>query len=227
MPFRRGHTRPRRQGQPSCASLQTFSSEKLRFLANLRRSLWACASYLDSFPLLFTHRSPQTCRPITTFRAMTDRSVAGIHHSAALALNHLGDASPSGTPGYFNVSIKQPYGVVAGAPVLLYSPTILIYKISRCHEGIIPWNASIMLLCLKVAPAVAAGNTIVIKTSEKSPLASAHVGKLINEAGFPPGVVNIIAGLGHIAGQGKHKIVSFFWKARETYMLRLVAAGNV
>jgi acyl-CoA reductase-like NAD-dependent aldehyde dehydrogenase len=44
----------------------------------------------------------------------------------------------------------------------------------------------------------------VIKTSEKSPLASAHIGSLVLEAGFPPGVINIIAGLGHIAGQGKY-----------------------
>ena len=52
----------------------------------------------------------------------------------------------------------------------------------------------------KMAPAVAAGNTIVLKTSEKSPLTGLYLGKLIKEVGFPPGVINVLSGLGAECG---------------------------
>ena len=54
---------------------------------------------------------------------------------------------------------------------------------------------------LQLGPALAAGNTMVLKSSEKSPVAIAYLGKLANEAGFPPGVLNIITGFGDPAGQ--------------------------
>jgi aldehyde dehydrogenase (NAD+) len=57
------------------------------------------------------------------------------------------------------------------------------------------------MLCWKLAPALATGNTIVLKTSEITPLSAQLVCKLINEAGFPPGVVNILTGYGDIVGQ--------------------------
>lgn len=65
---------------------------------------------------------------------------------------------------------------------------------------IIPWNFPILMWSWKVAPAIAAGNTIVIKTAEQTPLSGLYMGKLIKEAGFPPGVVNVISGLGRVAG---------------------------
>jgi aldehyde dehydrogenase (NAD+) len=67
-----------------------------------------------------------------------------------------------------------------------------------------------LLLIFKLGPAVAAGNTIVVKSSEKSPLAATYVGNLIKEAGFPPGVVNILSGLGHVAGQGMHMMMTAY-----------------
>ncbi|CAO3620100.1 unnamed protein product [Cunninghamella echinulata] len=66
--------------------------------------------------------------------------------------------------------------------------------------AITPWNYSIMMPAWKLAPALAAGNTIVLKTSEITPLGMLKVAELIAEAGFPPGVVNIITGYGHITG---------------------------
>lgn len=78
--------------------------------------------------------------------------------------------------------------------------------------AITPWNYSIMMPAWKLAPALAAGNTIVLKTSEITPLGMLKVAELINEAGFPPGVVNIITGYGHITGNrltghpGVHKM---------------------
>jgi aldehyde dehydrogenase (NAD+) len=66
---------------------------------------------------------------------------------------------------------------------------------------IIPWNFPLVLLAWKLAPALACGCTVILKTSEKTPLSALHVGKLIKEAGFPRGVVNILSGFGPTAGQ--------------------------
>lgn len=57
------------------------------------------------------------------------------------------------------------------------------------------------MLAWKLGPALATGNAIVLKPSEFTPLSALRVADLINEAGFPPGVVNIVNGYGHIAGQ--------------------------
>lgn len=75
------------------------------------------------------------------------------------------------------------------------------YKIVR-HEplgvcaGITPWNGPLMVLALKAAPALATGNTFILKPPEKSPLSSLYAGSLFAEAGLPDGVFNIITGDG-------------------------------
>ncbi|KAF9043170.1 aldehyde dehydrogenase [Panaeolus papilionaceus] len=66
---------------------------------------------------------------------------------------------------------------------------------------IIPWNFPMVMLSWKVGPALATGNTIVLKPSELTPLTALKFASLINEAGFPPGVVNILNGYGPVAGQ--------------------------
>ncbi|KAF5104824.1 hypothetical protein DV451_000217 [Geotrichum candidum] len=65
---------------------------------------------------------------------------------------------------------------------------------------IIPWNYPLAMASWKIGPAIAAGNVIIIKLAENTPLSMLYVGKLIVEAGFPPGVINIVAGHGKIAG---------------------------
>lgn len=65
---------------------------------------------------------------------------------------------------------------------------------------IIPWNFPLLMFALKIAPALATGNTIVIKPAEQTPLTALYMGNLIKEAGFPPGVVNIVPGYGPTAG---------------------------
>ncbi|KAI5954353.1 ALD2 [Candida jiufengensis] len=65
---------------------------------------------------------------------------------------------------------------------------------------IVPWNYPLAMAAWKLAPALAAGNVIVLKTSEITPLSLLHVAKLFKEVGFPPGVVNIISGYGKTAG---------------------------
>ncbi|KAG9302933.1 hypothetical protein G9A89_022350 [Geosiphon pyriformis] len=65
---------------------------------------------------------------------------------------------------------------------------------------IIPWNFPLCLLAGKMAPALACGNTVIIKPAEQTPLSALKVATLIKEAGFPPGVVNIVPGFGKTAG---------------------------
>lgn len=65
---------------------------------------------------------------------------------------------------------------------------------------IIPWNFPLLMQAWKLAPALAAGCTVVMKTAEQTPLSALRVGELIREAGFPDGVVNILSGFGEDAG---------------------------
>jgi phenylacetaldehyde dehydrogenase len=65
---------------------------------------------------------------------------------------------------------------------------------------IIPWNFPLLMAAWKLAPALAAGNTVVLKPAEQTPMSALFLGQLIAEAGFPPGVVNIVTGFGESAG---------------------------
>ncbi|KAL3469630.1 aldehyde dehydrogenase domain-containing protein [Aspergillus californicus] len=83
------------------------------------------------------------------------------------------------------------------------NPETLVYTrhepLGVCGQ-IIPWNFPLLMWSWKIGPAVAAGNTVVLKTAEQTPLSALYAAKLIKEAGFPPGVVNIISGFGRVAG---------------------------
>jgi len=79
----------------------------------------------------------------------------------------------------FNYTKKEPIGV--------------------CGQ-IIPWNFPLLMWAWKIGPAIAAGNTVVIKTAEQTPLSGLVAASLIKEAGFPPGVINVLSGFGKVAG---------------------------
>ncbi|MFW1829609.1 aldehyde dehydrogenase family protein [Acinetobacter sp. ULE_I001] len=82
--------------------------------------------------------------------------------------------------GFLNYVVREPIGVVG---------------------QIVPWNFPLMFTSWKLGPALAAGNTVVMKPSELTPLSTLKIAELIKKAGFPDGVVNIVAGYGHTAGQ--------------------------
>lgn len=79
--------------------------------------------------------------------------------------------------------------------VVTYEPLGTVLQIT-------PWNAPIFTCGWQVAPAIAAGNAVILKPSELTPLSSLAVGVLIERAGAPKGLVNVIAGFGHTIGQG-------------------------
>src|SRR5207302_3536155 len=65
---------------------------------------------------------------------------------------------------------------------------------------IIPWNFPLLMAAWKLGPALAAGNCVVLKPAEQTPLSALRLGEVLREAGFPPGVVNIVTGFGETAG---------------------------
>lgn len=66
--------------------------------------------------------------------------------------------------------------------------------------AVIPWNFPLLMFAWKLGPAIAAGNCIIVKTSEKTPLSAYKLAALCGEAGFPPGVINVLSGYGMPAG---------------------------
>ncbi|MEE2769002.1 MAG: aldehyde dehydrogenase [Actinomycetota bacterium] len=108
---------------------------------------------------------------------------------AGLADKIQGDTLPIDKPNLHVFTIREPVGVVA---------------------AIVPWNAEMFLTATKVGPALAAGNTVVIKASEEAPAPLLEFAKLVDEVGFPPGVVNLITGFGEPCGRAltSHPLVN-------------------
>ncbi len=67
--------------------------------------------------------------------------------------------------------------------------------------AIVPWNFPLMMACWKLGPALASGNSVVLKPSEKSPLTALRIARLAIEAGIPAGVLNVLPGYGHTVGK--------------------------
>jgi acyl-CoA reductase-like NAD-dependent aldehyde dehydrogenase len=91
-----------------------------------------------------------------------------------------GEVLPIDKPDMFVFTDREPLGVVA---------------------AVVPWNSQLFLVAVKIGPALAAGNTVVLKASEHASAALLEFGALIEQAGFPPGVVNIITGHGDPCGK--------------------------
>ena len=115
------------------------------------------------------------------------------------------------TPEKLAYTIRQPIGVVG---------------------QIIPWNYPLSMATWKLGPALACGNTVVIKAAEQTPLSILVLGRLIQEAGFPPGVVNIINGYGPEAGPAlvQHPLVdkvAFTGSTMTAQQIMKLAAGTL
>src|SRR6195256_5231827 len=112
---------------------------------------------------------------------------------------------------YLAYTLREPVGVVA---------------------QIIPWNFPLLMAAWKLGPALAAGNTVILKPAEQTPLTALLLGELIMEAGFPEGVVNIIPGYGETAGaalaahDGVDK-VAFTGSTEVGKLIVHAAAGNL
>ncbi|MCO5128243.1 aldehyde dehydrogenase [Albidovulum sp.] len=111
------------------------------------------------------------------------------HFYAGCADKIAGETLPIDKPDLFVFTRREPLGVVA---------------------AVVPWNSQLFLVAVKIGPALAAGNTVVLKASEHASAAMLEFGELIEEAGFPPGVVNIVSGHGDPCGKAltSHPLVA-------------------
>jgi aldehyde dehydrogenase (NAD+) len=107
------------------------------------------------------------------------RTVVTYRYFGGMADKFEGAVIPVET-GFLNYVLREPVGVVG---------------------QIVPWNFPLMFTSWKLAPALAAGNCVVMKPAELTPLSSLAIAELVAEAGIPPGVVNIVPGLGNVAGK--------------------------
>ena len=130
-------------------------------------------------PELSRTESSDCGQPIAqTGKQLIPRSADNFHYFAEMCVRVDGHTYP--TPTHLNYTLFHPVGVCA---------------------LISPWNVPFMTATWKVAPALAFGNTAVLKMSELSPLTAARLGELALEAGIPPGVLNIVHGFGAQAGE--------------------------
>ncbi|MBI3934259.1 MAG: aldehyde dehydrogenase family protein, partial [Acidobacteria bacterium] len=122
-------------------------------------------------------------KPVSEATTELEHFLHGIDFYAGLATKVRGAHVP--LPDFPN---KGAFGLVMRRPV------------GVC-VGIVPWNFPITLMGTKVGPALAAGNTIVIKPASSTPMTAIRVIELMNEAGFPKGVLNIVTGAGSTCGE--------------------------
>jgi acyl-CoA reductase-like NAD-dependent aldehyde dehydrogenase len=126
-------------------------------------------------------------RLLTEMVGAAHATAGDCHYFAGLAETVHGLTVPSSVPEHVGYTLREPIGVVA---------------------AITPWNGPLTLLGLKLLPALAAGNTVVVKPSEVTPVSTLLLAELVDEAGFPPGVVNVVTGPGAVgAALAEHRMV--------------------
>jgi aldehyde dehydrogenase (NAD+) len=118
-------------------------------------------------------------KPIVETRAVDVPSAIEVFAYYAGWADKLGGETIPQSEGFFTYTMREPHGV--------------------CGQ-IIPWNFPLLMAAWKLAPALACGNTCVLKPAEQTPLSALRLAELVREAGFPDGVVNVLPGFGPTAG---------------------------
>jgi aldehyde dehydrogenase (NAD+) len=165
--------------------------EVWRDLGGVRRAdiLFAVADVIRrNADVLARLETYDTGKPLKQARADVATAARYFAFYAGHADKIYGETIP-GEGAYWSYTLREPYGVVA---------------------HVTPWNSPISQMCRGVAPCLAAGNTVVVKPSEITPLSSLVAARLFVEAGLPPGVCNVIPGRGATAGAAlvAHPLVS-------------------
>jgi aldehyde dehydrogenase (NAD+) len=138
------------------------------------------------------------------------RTTATFRYFAGMADKNEGVVIPVDA-GFLNYVVRAPVGVVG---------------------QVVPWNFPLMFTSWKLGPALAAGNTVVMKQAELTPLSTLRIAELARDVGFPAGVINVVPGYGHIAGQylAEHKDVdklSFTGSTATGRRIVQASAGNL
>jgi acyl-CoA reductase-like NAD-dependent aldehyde dehydrogenase len=183
----------------------TTAEERGRLLLKLADLIEADA---DELALLETR---DTGHPIRDTRGLdVPRTAATFRYFGGMADKHQGSVIPV-EHGFLDYVLREPIGVVG---------------------QIVPWNFPLMFTSWKMGPALAAGNAVVLKPSELTPLSTLRVAELMTEAGLPPGVVNIVTGYGATAGRriAEHPSigkVSFTGSTAVGRLILAASAGNL
>jgi len=180
--------------------------------------LWKLADLLEeNLEEFATLESLDNGKPLTIARAAdVPLAVDLFRYMAGWATKIEGKTIPISvpyTPGakYLAYTVREPVGVVA---------------------QIIPWNFPLLMAAWKLGPALAAGNTVILKPAEQTPMSALRLGDLVLEAGFPEGVVNIITGFGEdtgapLAAHPDVDKVAFTGSTEVGKMIVKAAAGNL
>ncbi len=176
--------------------------------------LWRVGELIDANNgMLAELESIDNGKPISIAQ-IADVPLAGEHfryYSGWPSKRHGNTLNISAPGDYHAYTLRQPVGVVG---------------------QIIPWNFPLLMAAWKLAPALAMGCTVVLKTAEQTPLSAIRLGELLQEAGVPDGVVNIVSGFGETAGAAltAHHLVDKVAFTGSTEVGRLIvkaAAGNL
>jgi (Z)-2-((N-methylformamido)methylene)-5-hydroxybutyrolactone dehydrogenase len=156
---------------PWGAGSPAYRAQILRGLADI------VAGHVDELTELQVRENGKAIREQ---HAQTSGVPGYLRYYAGVAEDIVGKTIPSSATTSFCYTVRQPLGVVA---------------------AITPWNSPLSLLLWKLAPALAAGNTIVVKPSEISPVSTIRLAELALEAGLPAGVFNVVTGLADVGAQ--------------------------
>lgn len=144
-----------------------------RLLNKVAQALWAKADMLAEV------ESQDNGLPINETKFIAMPAMIDVLEFYAGLANKVQGSTLASPNNRFNFTLKEPIGVIG---------------------AIVPWNFPLMLTMWKLAPALAAGNTIVIKPAEQTPVSILELVKIFQEVGIPDGVINVIPGYGKIAG---------------------------
>jgi acyl-CoA reductase-like NAD-dependent aldehyde dehydrogenase len=164
------------------ASARSFSSAEWQKTVPAARAnlLLKLADLVDKHaPELIELELLDTGKPISQLRGEELPLTSALLRFYARAADKIEGSVKNTSGGFFSLTTYEPYGVIA---------------------GILPWNYPLVNAAMKIAPAVAAGNAIVLKPSIETPLTAVALAKLCTKAGFPHGIVNVVTGPGSTAG---------------------------
>jgi len=162
---------------------EAFESPKWRRMDPHRRSslLWRLADLVEqNSEFIAATETRDNGKPLfESAKVDIPFVVANLRYFAGWADKITGDVIPV-SGGFLNYTLREPVGVVG---------------------AIIPWNFPLNIASWKLAPALACGNAVILKPAEQTPLTALLLGELALEAGFPPGILNVIPGRGPVTGQ--------------------------
>lgn len=162
-----------RQAFESGPWAQMAPGDRGRLLYKAAQALWEKVDFLAEV------ESRDNGLPINETKHIAMPAMIDVLEFYAGLANKIQGETLSSPGNRLNYTLKEPLGVIG---------------------AIVPWNFPLMLTMWKLAPALAAGNTIVIKPAEQTPVSVLEMVKIFQEVGIPDGVINVVPGYGHIAG---------------------------